>query len=123
VTVPRVYLIGSVFDEDADGFRRRITQFAINPELRESVKKAKLVVPGKTYLMGPPGFLMSHHLRKGHKLVLRITTSDEDKVPFFSTDPHITIFTGTGNTELELPVIDNPTTYRDRFPLREPKAK
>lgn len=118
VTVPRVHLIATLYDEDGDGTRRRITQFAINPELRESVKKAKVVVPGKKYLMGPPGWSMAHRLRTGHRLVLRVTTSDDDKVPFFAVDPNVTIYTGTDDTMLELPLVSKPKMYEDSFPLK-----
>jgi predicted acyl esterase len=118
VTVPRVHLIATLYDEDADGLRRRITQFAINPELRNGVKTAKVVVPAKRYVMHPPGWSMAHLLRKGHKLTLRITTSDDDKVPFFAVDPHITVFTGRSETMLQLPLIRSPKLYKDAFPLK-----
>jgi predicted acyl esterase len=121
VTVPRVYLIATLFDQDGDGNQRRISQFAINPELRDGIRTAKVVVPGRKYVMSPPGFAVAHHLRAGHKLVLRVTTSDPDKVPFFSVDPHISVYTGAGNTALTLPVVDDPTTTKDTFTLREPQ--
>jgi predicted acyl esterase len=123
LTVPRVYIIGTVFDESPEGDRRRITQFAINPELREGVRKAKVVLPGVMYKMGPPGYAMAHHLRKGHRIVLRFTTSDPDKVPVFSIDPNITIFTGAGNTELRLPVVDDPVLVKDTFQIKPPKSE
>jgi uncharacterized protein len=123
VTVPRVYVIGTVFDEAPDGDRRRITQFAINPELREGVRKAKAVLPGVMYHMGPPGYAMAHHLRAGHRIVLRFTTSDPDKIPMFSIDPNITIFTGAGNTELRLPVVDDPVLVKDTFRIEPPKGE
>ena len=44
VTSPRVHLIANVFDESADGTWRRISQCAINPELRD-----KLVPINKKY--------------------------------------------------------------------------
>jgi hypothetical protein len=122
VTVPRVYVIGTVFDESPAGELRRITQFSINPELRETVRKAQVVIPGKKYLMGPPGFAMAHNLRKGHRLVLRVTTSDPDKVPYFSVDPNVTVFTGAGDTLLELPVVDRPTLFKDTVQVKPPKS-
>ena len=61
------------------------------------------MVPGQRYDMRPPGFAMAHHLRAGHRLVLRITTSDPDKVPLFAVDPAITVFTGNDATALHLP--------------------
>jgi predicted acyl esterase len=123
VTVPRVYLIGTVYDEAADGERRRITQFAINPELRDGIKVAKVVLPGVTYRMGPPGYAVLHHLRKGHRLVLRFTTSDPDKIPMFSVDPNVTIVTGPGDTELRLPVLDDPVLVKDTFPIKPPPGE
>jgi uncharacterized protein len=61
---------------------------------------------------------MSQHWRKGHKFVLRITTSDPDKVPIFAIDPNITIFTGGDATVLKLPYIESPKTYPDTFKLK-----
>ena len=68
----------------------------------------------------PPCFPMSQHWRKGHKLVLRITTSDPDKVPLFAVDPNITIISGPGTTALKLPLIENPKLYDDKFRLKIP---
>ena len=65
VTVPRVHLIANLLDEDADGKRRRISQFAINPELRNGIATETPVVPGERYTLEPPGFAMAHHMRPG----------------------------------------------------------
>jgi predicted acyl esterase len=116
VTTPRVHLIANVYDQSTTGARRRITQFAINPELRHGVRVPEPVVPGVRYTMDPPGFAMAHHLRAGHRLVLRVTTSDPDKVPLFSFDPHITVFTGPDGTVLRLPVVA-PRLKPDTVPL------
>jgi predicted acyl esterase len=123
VTMPRTYLIANVFDEDPDGVRRRMTQFAINPELRNGIGTRSIVLPAQRYVMYPPGFSMGHKLRKGHRLVLRVTTSDPDKIPLFSVDPKVTVFTGVPHTVLELPVVDRPILYRDAVSLKEPKRK
>ncbi len=116
-TAPRVHLIANLFDESADGDRRRISQFAINPELREGLATPSPAVPGQRYVLDPPGFTMGHHLRAGHRLVLRITTSDPDKVPTFAVDPRITVFTGPQGTSFELPVIPGGQLYPDTVPL------
>ncbi|WP_324276572.1 hypothetical protein [Blastococcus brunescens] len=58
--------------------------------------------------MQPPGFAMAHDLREGHRLVLRFTTSDPDKVPTFAVDPRVTIATGPGGTVLQVPVVASP---------------
>ena len=105
VTSPRVHLIGTLYDESPDGERRRISQFAINPELRVGVATPKPVIPGQLMQMEPPGFAMAHDLRQGHRLVLRFTTSDPDKVPTFAVDPLVTIATGPGGTVLQVPVV------------------
>ena len=38
-------------------------------------------------------------------LVLRVTTSDPDKVPMFSNDPEVTVYTGPGATQVVVPVV------------------
>jgi predicted acyl esterase len=123
ISTPRTYLIANVLDEAPDGSWRRMSQFAINPELRNGIGTRNLVVPAQRYVMHPPGFSMAHNLRKGHRLVLRITTSDPDKIPLFSLDPNVTVFTGKNDTVLKLPVVDHPVLYRDTVSLKEPKAK
>jgi predicted acyl esterase len=118
VTAPRVHLIANLYDETPDaGNRRRLSQCAINPELRGGLATRQLVVPGQRYDMAPPCFAMAHHLRAGHKLVLRVTTSDPDKVPLFAIDPQVTVFTGQDATRVSLPVVPNATLYRDTVPL------
>jgi predicted acyl esterase len=117
VTAPRMHLIGTVYDENPDGERRRISQFAINPELRVGLSTPKPVVPGVLYDMQPPGFAMAHDLRAGHRLVLRFTTSDPDKVPTFAVDPRVTIATGPGGSVLQVPVVDGPALVADTVPF------
>ena len=117
VTAPRMHLIGTVYDEGPDGDRRRISQFAINPELRVGVATPKPVIPGVMMDMQPPGFAMAHDLREGHRLVLRFTTSDPDKVPTFAVDPRVTIATGPGGTVLQVPVVGSPALADDTVPF------
>ncbi|WP_089337109.1 CocE/NonD family hydrolase [Blastococcus mobilis] len=119
VTAPRVHLIGTLYDESPEGDRRRISQFAINPELRVGVATPKPVVPGVLYEMQPPGFAMAHNLREGHRLTLRFTTSDPDKVPTFAVDPRVTIATGPGGTSLQVPVVDQPVLVDDTVPFHQ----
>jgi hypothetical protein len=116
-TAPRVHVIANLFDESKDGDRRRITQFTINPELREGISTPRPATPGARYELDPPGFTMGHHLRKGHRLVLRVTASDPDKVPTFALDPRITVFTGPDGTALRVPVVEGAKLYPDTVPL------
>jgi predicted acyl esterase len=116
-TAPRVHLIANLYDENPEGDRRRISQFAINPELREGISTPKPAVAGERYSLDPPGFTMGHHLRQGHKLVLRVTTSDPDKVPTFAVDPQINVFTGPDGTAVSVPVVEGARLYPDTVPL------
>ena len=113
VTAPRVHLIANLLDEDANGKRRRISQFAINPELRDGIATRKNVTPGQRYVLDPPGFVMAHHLRRGHRLVLQVTTSDADKVGLFAEDPKVTVFTGREATAVTVPIVPNAKVSRD----------
>ncbi|MPY80716.1 MAG: CocE/NonD family hydrolase [Actinophytocola sp.] len=122
VTAPRVHLIANLYDEsppDEDGAveRRRISQFAINPELRSGLSTPAPVLPGVPYEMEPPGFAMAHDLREGHRLVMRVTTSDPDKVPTFATDPRVTVMTGPDATALRVPVVSDRSLVADDVPF------
>jgi hypothetical protein len=122
VTMPRVHLIANLYDEFPPGprgeiVRRRISQFAINPELRNGLDTLTPVVPALPMKMHPPAMAMAHNLRAGHKLVLRVTASDPDKVPTFAFDPRITVYTGPGATVLRVPTVSNPTVAADTVPL------
>ena len=118
VSTPRVHLITTLYDENPDGDRRRITQFAINPELRDGLDAPSPAAPGERYQLSLEGFAMGHHVRPGHRLVLRVTTSDPDKVPLFAVDPQITVFTGGADgTALRLPVVESPVVVKDDVAL------
>ncbi len=122
VTAPRVHLIANLYDEAPGGDRRRLSQCAINPELRGQIATRQLVLPGQRYDMAPPCFAIAHHLRAGHKLVLRVTTSDPDKVPLFAADPAVNVFTGAGATQLTLPAVPEAALYADTVPLQREMA-
>lgn len=124
VSTPRVHLITTLYDENPNGDRRRITQFAINPELRDGLDQPSPAVPGERYQLSLEGFAMGHHVRPGHRLVLRVTTSDPDKVPVFAVDPQVTVFTGGAEgTQLRLPRVEAPVAVTDDvalFPSNDP---
>jgi hypothetical protein len=54
----------------------------------------------------------------GHKLALRISTADPDKVPLFAADPRVTVFTGPGATELTLPTVPGAVAHPDTMSLK-----
>jgi putative CocE/NonD family hydrolase len=120
VTAPRVNLIATLYDETPDAIldgRRRLAQFAINPLLRDGLDTVTPAAPGERYDLAPAAMAIAHHFRAGHRLVLRISTSDPDKMPVFAEDPNVTVFTGPGATEVTLPVVANPAIYKDTVPL------
>ena len=118
VTAPRVHLIATLYDVRKDDVRRRITQCSINPELREGLTKLTPVIPTLRMDLNPPCMAMAHNMLPGHKLALRISTADPDKVPLFAADPRITVFTGKGATELTLPTVPGAVAYADSMPLK-----
>jgi len=119
VTAARGHLIATLFDEDPDGVRRRITQCAINAELRNGIARRDVVVRATRYDTKPPCYAMAHRVRAGRRLTLRMTTSDPDKVPLFAIDPRVNVFSGEGATALTVPVVDAPRTVADAVSLTE----
>lgn len=110
-------LIATLYEEYAkNGQRRRITQCAINPLLRAGVDKLTPTVPGTIFFAKPQCFTMAHHARPGDKLVLRVTTSDPDKAPFFAADPKVDVGTGPDATRITLPVVTAPVVSTDNLP-------
>jgi predicted acyl esterase len=120
---PRVDLIANVYDLAPDGEKRRLSQFAINPLVREGIDHLAPATPGAKYTLHPPGFPMAHRLAVGHKLVLRVQTSDPDKVPLGIGDPYVRVFYGAGGTALHLPVVVGATLYPDDKPVAKSFAK
>jgi X-Pro dipeptidyl-peptidase-like protein len=92
---------------------------AMNPELREGLDKLTPVVPGRRMLLKPPGFVMAQHVHAGHRLELRVMTSDPDKVPLFAVDPQVTVLTGPDATRLRLPVVGG-RVYPDKTRVKMP---
>ncbi|HEX7166776.1 MAG TPA: CocE/NonD family hydrolase [Acidimicrobiales bacterium] len=116
VTAPRVHLNAVVWSLAPDGTMRRLTAFAISPELRNGAATTTPVIPAERMQLRPPGWPALHRVDAGHRLVLRVTTSDTDKVPTFAVDPNVTVFTGPGGTVLELPVATKPKLVEDTVP-------
>jgi uncharacterized protein len=121
VTVPRVHLIATLYVQSADTGQRRITQCSINPELRTNLAQRSVVVPASRYDMAPPCMAMAHHVKEGDQLILRVATSDPDKVPLFAADPNVTVFSGgaQGGTAITVPVVEDPALAPDDVELTE----
>ena len=111
-TDPQTHLIGTLFVG-----KRRLTQCAMNPILKDGIDKLATIVPQQLYELDPPCFAMAFHARKGQQLRLRITTSDPDKLPLHSADPNVAVaFGAEGGTRIELPEVAVPT-FADTIPL------
>ena len=112
-----VHIIPTLYDLAPDGEFLRISKasFAINPELRDGITERKPVVPGQEMTMRLRGMDQAHVLKKGHRLILIITTSHPDKVATFA-EGAVTIYQGgKDGTRLLLPVKRRVRLRRDRF--------
>jgi predicted acyl esterase len=114
-TSPQVHLIANLLDKAPDGSTRRISQFALNPMLRDGVDTVSPFAPGSVLEMSPPAMAMAHKLAKGHVLVLEVRSSDPDKVAMTAVDPRVTVMTGPDATSLRLPVVSAPVIARDEL--------
>lgn len=112
-TAQNLDLIVNLYDEAADGSRRELSQFAINPALRDSIAAPAPVIPGRPYTMRPPGWPVAHQVPAGNQLVLRVTTTDVDKMGLNTEDPLVGVFTGPLGTSLTLPVVEDATLFAD----------
>jgi predicted acyl esterase len=119
VTNGQTHLIATLFAVDeSPAVRRRLTQCAMNPILKDGVDKIAPIVPGTTYALTPPCFAISFQARKGQKLRLRITTSDDDKVPVHSHDPRVTVGVGGAEgTAITLPEVVGGALFKDSIDL------
>ncbi|HEX4364606.1 MAG TPA: CocE/NonD family hydrolase [Solirubrobacteraceae bacterium] len=116
VTLAPIDLIATLYSAHGDDLRR-ISQCAMNPQLRGGSDHITPVHPGVRMQLDPPCFTVSQHVHPGDRLVLQVTTSDPDKLPLFTIDPHITVFTGgAGGTHIDLPVATG-TLYPDTAPV------
>jgi predicted acyl esterase len=118
VTLAPLNLIATLYSAHGDALRR-ISQCAMNPQLRGGYDHITPVRAGKRMQLAPPCFFVSQHVRRGDRLVMRVTTSDRDKLPLFSVDPHVTVFTGgTDGTRIDLPVATGKL-YPDDAPIAD----
>jgi predicted acyl esterase len=118
VTLAPLNLIATLYSAHGDALRR-ISQCAMNPQLRGGYDHITPVRAGERMQLRPPCYLVSQHVRPGDRLVLRVTTSDPDKLPLFAVDPHVTVFTGGADgTRIELPVATG-RLYPDEAPIKD----
>ena len=118
VTLAPVHLIATLYSAHAYDVRR-ISQCAMNPQLRGGANHITPVRSGKRMQLDPPCFTVSQHLRAGDRLILKVTTSDPDKLPLFTLDPRVRVFTGGADgTRIELPVAGGGL-YPDTAPIAD----
>ena len=118
-TVERLHAVATLIDVSPNGTLRRISTCAMNPELRAGLNTIAAVIPKQRYLLNPPCFVMAHHLRKGHRLMLKVASSDKDHVPTFAVDPQVQVFSGKEGTKVALPVVtDKSDLVKDTVSLK-----
>ncbi|MEA2157460.1 MAG: hypothetical protein QOE11_3600 [Solirubrobacteraceae bacterium] len=118
VTLAPLNLIATLYSAHGAALRR-ITQCAMNPQLRGGYDHITPVSPGRRMQLSPPCFTISQHVRAGDRLVLKVATSDPDKLPLFAVDPHVSVFTGGADgTRIDLPVASG-RVYPDEAPIAD----
>ncbi len=118
VTLAPLNLIATLYSSH-HGALRRISQCAMNPQLRGGYDHITPVRAGERMQLAPPCYFVSQHVHPGDRIVLRVTTSDGDKLPLFTVDPHVTVFTGGGDgTRIDLPVAGG-RLYPDDAPIKD----
>ncbi len=112
----QTHLIATLFAIDDADKRRRLTQCAMNPILKDGVDKTAAITPQQLYVLNPPCFAMAYQARAGERLRLRVTTSDPDKLPVHSNDPNVVVgFGGSEGTQLTLPEVKASTYFDSIF--------
>lgn len=106
-------LILALYEVGPGGVQREMSQFAMNPALRNGLSVASPIVPGQEYRMRPPGWPVAHEVRAGHHLELRVKTTDSDKQGINTEDPEVGVVTGPNGTVLRLPVVPGAVLHRD----------
>ncbi len=113
-------IVANLFDVAPSGEKRRISTFAINPLLRDSYESPSPVVPLLPMRMKAASWFIAHKWRPGHRLMLRVSASDDDHLPFGAVDARIEVLGGDDGTVLKLPQVDSPKYYKDAFPVGPP---
>jgi predicted acyl esterase len=118
VTLGPLNLIATLYSARGNDLRR-VSQCAMNPQLREGYDHIAPIRAGRRMQLHPPCFTVSQHVQPGDRLVLRVTTSDDDKLPLFTIDPRVTVFTGGADgTRIDLPVATGKL-YPDEAPVKD----
>ena len=104
------HLVTTLHHESPDGERIPMNYCAIQPSLRDNPDDSRPtdltpIVPGEPMDLDPQCFTMAHHVPKGHKLVLEVSSSSPHHVsglvnPFAE---EVTIYTGPDASQYRLP--------------------
>jgi uncharacterized protein len=133
-TVPRTYIVTTMYDIGPKGDvvcvpvapKTSATQrcgiskgtFAINPELREGIKKLAPVVPGQTMKLEMKGMDQAWLLEKGHKLRVVVASSQPDKVPLHSEGTVTVSFGGDTPSKVSVPIVSKARLRTDTYHKR-----
>jgi predicted acyl esterase len=116
-TVERMHLVATIYQETADGAKRRISTCAMNPELRDGIDKISPVLPVRM-AVSPPCFTTAHRFKAGTRIGLKVNTSDPDHAPTFSAAPIVVVHTGAEGTKVTLPVLESASSvFKDTINL------
>lgn len=119
VTLPdgrRIDVLATLYDVDpakplSPG---RITQAAINPELREGLDRVEPVVAGERMRLRPPAQPTDWLLRAGHRLRLVVSSAEDDKVPVFAGPGVVVLHAGGPDApRITLGTVSAPTLFTD----------
>jgi hypothetical protein len=116
-TAGQVDIVTTLWREDAEGNRERVSFCAIQPALRHSVETPVAVTPGEEMELPLQCFTMAHWVPAGQRLVLEVGTSSPHHASLGS-DPEITLFTGPDRGGYDLPTLPSTTTLHADVPLR-----
>lgn len=114
-TGTRSDLIANIIDRNEKGEDRRMSACAMTPLLRDGLDTVTPIVPGEVMKLEPSCWAMGHKLRKGHRLVLRVASSDGEYVPLGAAGT-VSVQVGADATKLTLPVVEGKL-YPDTMPV------
>jgi putative CocE/NonD family hydrolase len=120
LTCERVDVIAVLSDVSPTGLKTYITQAAMNPELRNGLGVVTPVVPGERMRLRAPAQPHDFLVRKGHRLVLDITSHNSDKVPLFPGPCGVIVHTGGQDpTRFSIGVVDEGVYFKDPRPIED----
>ena len=111
------HLVATLYRVDEAGLKESMNTCAIQPALREGVDTVTPVVPGEEMELPMSCFTMAHWVPAGNTLQLEISSAGPHHATF-GPHPDVTVYTGAGKSQYNLPVAPAAPLFDD-VPLRE----